>query len=115
MLTGMQNAMVPLVSGAVVRTTHLTGTFTDLGIELAEWARPGQPESTHLTAKVKLRVTIIASFLSGALSGAYLFRYCSYHAFLFPLGLLSVILTYDVFRVRAKRYYRRVAVRLRKK
>ncbi|MDR6942763.1 uncharacterized membrane protein YoaK (UPF0700 family) [Mucilaginibacter pocheonensis] len=112
---GIQNAMVSLVSGAEVRTTHLTGTFTDLGIELAQWIRPGQQEKAYLTAKLKLRVTIIACFLSGALAGAYLFRYCSYRAFLFPLGLLSFTLTYDVFRIRAKRYYRRLHFRLLKK
>jgi uncharacterized membrane protein YoaK (UPF0700 family) len=31
---GMQNALVSTISGNVVRTTHLTGMFTDLGIEL---------------------------------------------------------------------------------
>ena len=32
---GLQNAMVTMISGSVVRTTHLTGMFTDLGIELS--------------------------------------------------------------------------------
>ena len=34
---GMQNSLVTRLSGAVVRTTHLTGVFTDLGIEGARW------------------------------------------------------------------------------
>lgn len=33
---GLQNALVTKVSGSVVRTTHLTGLFTDLGIELSQ-------------------------------------------------------------------------------
>jgi len=33
---GIQNAMVSMISGSVVRTTHLTGMFTDLGIDLSE-------------------------------------------------------------------------------
>ena len=36
---GMQNSLVTRLSGAVVRTTHLTGIVTDLGIELARWYR----------------------------------------------------------------------------
>lgn len=32
---GLQNALVSMVSGSVVRITHLTGTFTNPGIELA--------------------------------------------------------------------------------
>ena len=36
---GMQNSFVTRLSGAVVRTTHLTGVVTDLGIESARWFR----------------------------------------------------------------------------
>ncbi|HEY2516505.1 MAG TPA: YoaK family protein, partial [Polyangiaceae bacterium] len=36
---GMQNSLVTRLSGAVVRTTHLTGVVTDLGIEAARWFR----------------------------------------------------------------------------
>lgn len=32
---GLQNSFVTEISNAVVRTTHLTGLFTDLGIEIA--------------------------------------------------------------------------------
>lgn len=31
---GLQNSMVTMISKATVRTTHLTGLFTDLGIEM---------------------------------------------------------------------------------
>jgi uncharacterized membrane protein YoaK (UPF0700 family) len=33
---GMQNSFVTRISNSVVRTTHLTGLFTDLGIELSQ-------------------------------------------------------------------------------
>jgi uncharacterized membrane protein YoaK (UPF0700 family) len=33
---GAQNSLVTRVSQSVVRTTHLTGIFTDLGIELSK-------------------------------------------------------------------------------
>ncbi len=32
---GFQNSLVTMISNSVVRTTHLTGLFTDLGIELS--------------------------------------------------------------------------------
>ena len=41
---GLQNALVTRVSGAVVRTTHMTGVLTDIGIELVRmraWVRDG--------------------------------------------------------------------------
>lgn len=38
---GLQNSFVTKISNAVVRTTHLTGLFTDLGIELSQLFFPG--------------------------------------------------------------------------
>ncbi len=41
---GIQNALVTRVSGAVVRTTHMTGVVTDIGIQLVKmmtWVRDG--------------------------------------------------------------------------
>jgi uncharacterized membrane protein YoaK (UPF0700 family) len=36
MACGLQNALATTYSGAIIRTTHLTGIFTDLGIMLGE-------------------------------------------------------------------------------
>lgn len=36
---GMQNGMVTTWSGAVVRTTHFTGTITDTGLVIGHWLR----------------------------------------------------------------------------
>ena len=85
---GLQNALVSRLSGAVVRTTHLTGVVTDLGIESARWFRfwrRSLSEVTHFpfvlgrnpaerpaAAKVLLLGTIAASFLAGASAGAYM-------------------------------------------
>jgi len=84
---GMQNALVTRLSGAVVRTTHLTGVVTDLGIEAARWFRfwrhslsavtrvplvlGRNPAERPALSKVLLLGTIAASFLAGAGSGAY--------------------------------------------
>ena len=34
---GLQNGLVTVISKATIRTTHLTGLLTDLGIDLAQW------------------------------------------------------------------------------
>jgi uncharacterized membrane protein YoaK (UPF0700 family) len=84
---GLQNALVSRLSGAVVRTTHLTGVVTDLGIEGARWFRFWRHSLSQVTRvplvlgrnraerpaapKVLLLGTIAASFLAGASSGAY--------------------------------------------
>src|SRR6478735_9002791 len=43
---GLQNSLVTLISNSAVRTTHLTGLFTDLGIELSQLFFYRQKENT---------------------------------------------------------------------
>ncbi|RNL56024.1 YoaK family protein [Pedobacter jejuensis] len=102
---GMQNALVSVISGSVVRTTHLTRTFTDLGIELAQLRTDNYAAQSVLISKIKLRISIILFFMLGALSGAYLFTFISYRSFLLPAMVLCFTLLYDVFRLNIKRYY----------
>lgn len=105
---GLQNSLVSLVSGSVVRTTHLTGTFTDLGIELAQIFQKINSDRTVLMSRIKLHIVIIFFFMCGALSGAYLFRLINFHAFFIPVSLLCSTLLYDVFRIAFKRYYQQL-------
>jgi len=46
--------------------------------------------------------------MAGALAGAYLFRFYGFYAFFFPVAILCYTLLYDIFRIRVKRYYRRL-------
>ena len=61
---GLQNSLVTTISNATVRTTHLTGLFTDLGIELSQLFFYKQKEQkSKLYSSIKLRLTIITFFL----------------------------------------------------
>ncbi|SEP44618.1 YoaK family protein [Mucilaginibacter sp. OK283] len=110
---GLQNALVSMVSGSVVRTTHLTGTFTDLGIELAQLFRRKAEDRTALKAKIKLRMAIILFFMCGALAGAYIFRWLHFYCFFVPVIILIYTLLYDIFRIAVKQYYRSMQGRLK--
>lgn len=80
---GMQNAMVTTYSGSVVRTTHLSGMFTDLGIFLGHAIRrmPVDKRRLHLC------VTIISAFLCGGIAGAVAFPVFSYRTLFIPAAL----------------------------
>ncbi|MDP9048310.1 MAG: DUF1275 domain-containing protein, partial [Bacteroidota bacterium] len=105
---GLQNSLVSMVSGSVVRTTHLTGTFTDLGIELAQVIQKSGSDKSALKSRIKLRTIIIFFFMAGALAGAYLFRLFSFRAFFLPVAILFCTLIYDIFRIRVTRYYQKI-------
>jgi uncharacterized membrane protein YoaK (UPF0700 family) len=67
---GMQNSLVTTISNATVRTTHLTGLFTDLGIELSQlFFYTKNEQKVKLYASIKLRLTIISFFFFGGLLG----------------------------------------------
>ncbi len=70
---GLQNALVTKISFSVIRTTHLTGLFTDLGIELSQLFFYSSPEQKkQLTDSIKLRFTIIFSFfIGGVIAGLF--------------------------------------------
>jgi uncharacterized membrane protein YoaK (UPF0700 family) len=108
---GLQNSLVSMVSDSVVRTTHLTGTFTDLGIELGQIFQKNQ-DKRILFSKIKLRSTIIFFFMTGALTGAYMFRYLNFYSFFIPVVLLFFALLGDIFRIRIQHYYRILSHRM---
>jgi uncharacterized membrane protein YoaK (UPF0700 family) len=106
---GVQNSLVTRLSGAVVRTTHLTGVLTDLGIEVARWLRWGRSRLArrfHIplastgaverpaVARVGLLSTITVAFTLGAIFGAWAALWARQEAFLIPLGGLAIAASY---------------------
>lgn len=82
---GLQNAMTSTYSGAVVRTTHVSGLFTDLGIILGLRLR-GHPADKR---KVTLYLTLITGFIAGGVVGAIGYHHFQYSAITLPAGLAA--------------------------
>ena len=96
---GLQNALVSKISSSQIRTTHMTGIITDIGIELGKlfyWNRTESPLESRVRAnqiKLKLLLTLLAAFVLGGLVGAAGFRYIGF-IWVVPLaiGLLALSL-----------------------
>lgn len=98
---GIQNAFVTKISDAVVRTTHLTGLITDLGIELSQLLFPKQhPNTLKLKANIKLRFYIIMYFFIGGFVGGFLFSELQWQlkTLLLAAVILLASLLYDDLR-----------------
>lgn len=94
---GLQNAMATTYSGAVVRTSHVSGMFTDLGITLGHALR-GLPVARR---RLWLCVVIITSFLAGGIFGALAFGSFDYRALYIPATLTGVTgLSYALWKHR---------------
>ena len=95
-LMGLQNAVVTRISNARVRTTHVTGMVTDIGIELGNLvdiaARRGREEEVALNKdKLRLHGQTVASFLAGGVAGVLAYK--AFGAFLlFGASVLLLLL-----------------------
>jgi uncharacterized membrane protein YoaK (UPF0700 family) len=95
---GLQNAMISAYSGAVVRTTHLSGMFTDLGIALGHALR-GMPVDGR---RLRLCAVVISGFLCGGVAGALGFGAIAYDVLLIPASLTALAaIGYGAVRWRA--------------
>lgn len=92
---GIQNAMVSTYSGAIIRTTHITGTVTDLGIYFGHWLRGIAVDGR----RVRLHGLVIAGFLLGATGGALAWLSWGYAALWLPVAIcLGLAAAYALYR-----------------
>ncbi len=95
-IMGLQNAIVTKISQAEIRTTHMTGVVTDLGIELGRliyWNRTKHRDDIHFVKanrdKLFIHSTILGLFFTGGIVGALAFKAMGFSATI-PIALLLV-------------------------
>ncbi|RKG38742.1 YoaK family protein [Acinetobacter rongchengensis] len=96
---GVQNAMVSHYKGTIIRTTHLSGVLTDLGLALGYLFRGLNAEKRRIT----LHLLILLGFFLGGIIASVLHPYLQLNAFLIPAGLsliLSLVYWFVYFRYR---------------
>lgn len=102
---GLQNSLVTTISNATVRTTHLTGLFTDLGIELSQlFFYKLKEQKDKLLSSIKLRLTIISFFFLGGLFGGIFYSSIGLYVLVFAGVLLLIGLIYDDIKLKLKRH-----------
>ena len=97
-IMGLQNATVTKMSSSQIRTTHMTGVVTDLGIELGKmlyWNRTGTAPEAQVRAnqaRLRLFAGLAAMFLLGGIAGAAGFKHAGF-VFVVPLALVLLALS----------------------
>jgi uncharacterized membrane protein YoaK (UPF0700 family) len=93
---GLQNSLVTTISNAAVRTTHLTGLFTDLGIELSQlFFYKEKEQRDKLYSSIKLRLTIIIFFFFGGLFGGIFYSALQLYVLAIAATILIIGIIYD--------------------
>ncbi|HEY8929741.1 MAG TPA: YoaK family protein [Mucilaginibacter sp.] len=105
---GLQNSLVSTVSGGLIKTSHLTGLFTDLGGDIAEWFHPKARKTVTVRDKIYVRLTILGFYLAGAIVGGLLFDLIDFAIFYIVPVILLVILYYDLTIIKLRKLKRRI-------
>jgi uncharacterized membrane protein YoaK (UPF0700 family) len=96
---GLQNALATTYSGAIIRTTHVTGIFTDLGILLGSALR-GEAFDAR---KARLFLLIISGFILGGLAGTLLYVKFAFIALIVPAIICFLLaLAYKIYMARSR-------------
>ncbi len=96
---GLQNSMVSTISGGLIKSSHLTGLFTDLGADVSEWLHPKSKKTGVVKNRIYVRVTVLAFYFFGGLAGGYFFNAYGFVIFYFIPLILLAILYYDLSTV----------------
>lgn len=95
---GLQNAMAGTFSGAVVRTSHMSGIVTDLGTFFGQWLRGIRIDMR----RVRLYGVLFAGFLCGGVASALLYPRWQERTLLAPAVLTGIVgIAYVIYRHRA--------------
>lgn len=92
MAMGLQNAMTTYYGSALIRTTHMTGTTTDLGLLIAYKIK----NRKIATWKLKLYTILISSFLLGSFIGAIAFK--NFHGNALYLSILIYLIMIILYK-----------------
>lgn len=97
---GLQNAVITKITGSTIRTTHITGMVTDVGIELGKLlyrTKPGDPDPVVAkTAQMKLHIAIIAAFFFGGVGGAITALAIGYYTVIPAAMILLVLASFPI-------------------
>lgn len=98
---GMQNSLVTSISKSIVRTTHLTGLITDMGIEFSQlFFYKDKIHKSKLLNSIGLRITIIVMFFVGGVTGGILFEHFGIRSLILGSVILVGGILYDFIKIR---------------
>lgn len=100
---GVQNGTITLVSRSVVRTTHLTGVTTDLGIGIVRFLNRKRIDGVEDEWIANLmRIGIIIFYTAGSAAGVPVFRSWQFRGFILPClisgGLFAMAVYFQLVR-----------------
>lgn len=103
---GIQNGLTASISNFAVKTTHLTGLTTDLGILLAMFTKKSFRQNEQLAGRAQLLVTIAGAYLLGGVFAGFLYLNIQFMVFIVACFVIVIIILYDYSKIKVTRFLR---------
>lgn len=102
---GLQNGLTASISNFAVKTTHLTGTTTDLGILFSMFTKQEFRENPALRGRAWLLSSIMAAYVFGAVIAGVMYFHIGFKLFYVVSLFLVVVVLYDAYKIRVVRHH----------
>jgi uncharacterized membrane protein YoaK (UPF0700 family) len=106
---GLQNGLTASISNFGVKTTHLTGLTTDLGVLASMFTKKEFRSNPKLMNKGKLLIYIASSYLLGGIVSGFIYLHIEFRVFFVVSIFIVFIIIYDYSKLKMMQYltYRR--------
>ncbi|MPR33593.1 YoaK family protein [Salmonirosea aquatica] len=104
---GLQNGLTASISNFSVKTTHLTGLTTDLGILVSMFTQKEYRADRVLVGKAKLLFAIAGSYLTGGVLAGVLYDSLQFRVFYVVSAVIVVVILYDYSKLRYLQFFKR--------
>ena len=102
--TGLQNGLTASISNFSVKTTHLTGTTTDLGILASMFTQKKFRKNPELTGRAKLLMSIMIAYVLGAVFSGLTYYHLEFRVFYIISVCLLVVIGYDFYKINLRHF-----------
>lgn len=111
---GLQNGLTAAISNFSIKTTHLTGLTTDVGILSAMFTRKFYREKEELRQRFQLLLVIVTCYLSGGILAGAVYLQLQFEVFFFVAGVLLFIIVYDYRKLKKRAERRQLSVAVKR-
>lgn len=96
---GLQNGLTASISNFLVKTTHLTGATTEIGILCSMLTKKEFRNNKKITDRIKLQLSIAGAYLTGAIISAFIYFRIDFQIFYIVCLFLTFVVCYDLHKI----------------
>ncbi|WP_268223248.1 YoaK family protein [Sinomicrobium oceani] len=100
---GIQNGLTASISNFSVKTTHLTGLTTDVGLLTSMFTKREYREDKSLRARAQVLFAIATSYVTGGIFAGVVYQQIGFMVFYIASLVIGVIICYEYYKIKIRK------------